>query len=352
MHHAGTNNFDCVRLLAALAVMYSHQVKLTDRGIVAVSAYHDLGKMGVLVFFAISGYLVMQSWERDPHLGRFLARRLLRIWPGLACVMLLTLLVLGPALTTLPLAEYFRSPQTWDFASHLWFVVGEQQLPGVFVGHAIERVNGPLWTIPLEMGWYVVLAALGVAGLLRYGFAVPVVTVACALYLFGVYGAERPGVERWWPMEFGLFFLYGACMHAGRRLWQPRPWRAALAAVALAGVAWALGHDYVAIWLALPCLTVLAAQASTPLVRDAGRLGDFSYGIYIYSFPVQQTVIWLTANALGLWSGMALSLAVTMVFAWASWRFVEQPALGWKRLLRPADKRTENSAGPAGTARV
>lgn len=350
LDHTGKNNFDCVRLLAALAVVYSHQVKLSDRGIVAVSNYHDLGKMGVLVFFAMSGYLVMQSWERDPNLWRFMARRLLRIWPGLICVMLLTLLALGPALTTLPLREFFRSPQTLDFLSHIWFVVNEQQLPGVFAGHAIERVNGPLWTIPIELGWYVVLAALGVAGVLRHRLALLAISLACTVYVFGIYGAEKEGVDRFWEMEFGLFFLYGACLHCYRQAWQPRPLAAALLLSGLSLLSYALGHDYLAILIPLPYFTVLAAQASTPVVRAAGRWGDFSYGIYIYSFPVQQTVIWLTGNALGLAEGLAVSLAVTFALAWASWHLVEKPVLGLKRLLRAEAKAAPANAAAAAAA--
>ena len=347
--HQRQNNFDCIRLLAALSVMYSHQVKLSDRGIVAVSDYHDLGKMGVLVFFAISGYLVMQSWERDPNLWRFLARRLLRIWPGLLCVVLLMAFVLGPAMTTLPAATYFHTQQTWDFLSHLWFHVDEQRLPGVFTGNVITRVDGPLWTIPIEAGWYVVLGTLGVIGVLRHRLALLAVTLACTIYVFRIYRAESDDVERFWEMEFGLFFLYGACMHACHEAWRRRPLHGGVLMAGLSVLSYALGHDYLAIWLILPYFTVVVAQASTPLLRDAGRWGDFSYGIYIYSFPVQQSLVWLTGNSLGLASGMLASLAITLMLAWASWTLVEKPALRMKRLLRPSAgaARTAADASPA-----
>ena len=336
--HAGKNNFDCVRLLAALAVLYSHQVKLTDRGIVAVSSYHDLGKIGVLVFFAMSGYLVAQSWERDPSLWRFMARRMLRIWPGLICVVLLLVFALGPALTALPVRDYFQAPQTWDYLGHIWFVIREQHLPGVFSGHAIERVDGPLWTIPIEAGWYVVLAVLGIMGVLRHRFALLALFLACAVYVFGIYGAENEGVDRFWELEFGLFFLYGACLHHFRQVWQPRPRRAALLVIGSSVAAHALGHEYIAILIVLPYFVILFGQASTPIVRDAGRRGDFSYGIYIYSFPVQQTVIALTANRLALAEGTIISVALTFVLAWASWHLIEKPVLGLKRFLRTETK--------------
>ncbi|HYD81471.1 MAG TPA: acyltransferase [Paucimonas sp.] len=345
-----TNNFDCIRLLAALAVFYSHQVKLMGRGVVEVSSYHDLGKTGVLVFFVMSGYLVAQSWERDPHLWRFLARRFLRIWPGLICVVLLTVFALGPLMTSLPVREYFQSPQTMHYLGHILLII-QERLPGVFTGHPIERVNGPLWTIPIEAGWYAVLAAIGVMGLLRYRFTMPFLLLACAIYVFGIYGTENQDVAPFWELEFGLFFLHGACLHYLRQWWLPRPWSAAAFVSVLAVLANALGHEYIAILIALPYFVILIAQASTPIARDAGRWGDFSYGIYIYSFPVQQTVVALSKNSLGLVEATVVSLGCAMLLAWLSWRFVEAPAIGLKRFLQPGMKsrNLENTAHAATT---
>lgn len=345
------NNFDCIRLLAALAVFISHQAKLAGHGSIEVSNYHDLGKTGVLVFFSISGYLVAQSWERDPRPWPFLARRFLRIWPALACVVLLTVFVLGPATTSLPLRDYFAAPQTFGYLGHLLLII-QERLPGVFSGHAIERVNGPLWTIPIEAGWYAVLALLGVLGMLRYRCTMPLILLACGVYVFGIYGTENQETAPFWELEFGLFFLYGASMHYMRSWWQPRPRLAALALLALAAASLALGHEYIAIVIALPYCVIAVACASTPFVRDAGRWGDFSYGIYIYSFPIQQAVMAAGGNALGLAGSTAVALPATVLLAWLSWRFVEEPALGLKRYLqaRPQSAIATGASGQGSAA--
>lgn len=97
------NNFDFIRVVAALCVVCSHQFALNGLREPSVLNVHSLGGFGVLLFFSISGFLVMQSWAADPNVFRFGARRFLRIWPGFAVVITLTALVLGPCISTLSL---------------------------------------------------------------------------------------------------------------------------------------------------------------------------------------------------------------------------------------------------------
>ena len=85
-----------------------------------------------------------------------------------------------------------------------------------------------------------------------------------------------------------------------------------------------------ALWLAVPTLTLLFGITATPGLRSAGRYGDVSYGIYIYAFPVQQTFIWLYKDSLGFWQLLAASVSVTVVLAFLSWHLVENPALRFK----------------------
>src|SRR3954471_24573302 len=103
---ARENNFDALRLVAALTILILHCWPITGQN--TVPRLHGLGlnAIAVMVFFSISGFLLAQSWSIEPHLGRFLAKRALRIYPALIVVLLLSAFVLGPAVTTLPLADY------------------------------------------------------------------------------------------------------------------------------------------------------------------------------------------------------------------------------------------------------
>ncbi len=95
-----TNNFDAVRLFAAFLVLGSHHLFLSGMTQPKPTG-NTLGEVAVMIFFVISGYLISQSWYRDPHIVRFIMRRILRLWPALAAATVLIALVCLP-ITTLP----------------------------------------------------------------------------------------------------------------------------------------------------------------------------------------------------------------------------------------------------------
>ena len=132
-----------------------------------------LGPLGVYIFFSISGYLIAQSWDRDSHALRFFIRRGLRIFPALIVVTILTVFVLGPAITTLPIWEYFKSNSTWGYFSNIILYMS-YALPGVFEHNTYPNaVNGSLWSLTTEFGMYMLLMIFGVLRLPRA--ATPVV---------------------------------------------------------------------------------------------------------------------------------------------------------------------------------
>lgn len=115
------NNYDFMRIVAALAVIVSHQFALFGLPEPLVLQYQTLGGFGVLVFFSISGYLVGNSWDADPSLWRFAAKRMLRIWPAYILVVLICIFVVGPLFTTDQLGDYFRNPVTWSYFKNIVF---------------------------------------------------------------------------------------------------------------------------------------------------------------------------------------------------------------------------------------
>ncbi len=341
------NNFDFVRLTAALCVVVSHQFALGGLGEPSLLELHSLGGVGVLMFFSISGYLVAQSWSADPHVLRFAARRLLRIWPGLAAVVLLATFVWGPLLSPLPLHEYLRQPQVIEYLHNLMFDMRDA-LPVNLVGNELPfAVNAPLWTIPLELKCYVALALLGMAGLLRWKWLV----LALATILAVRYGIVEPrgavlARDMGWSeqdrllLEFGLFFAAGVVLQyffngsAGRRA------AIVLVSVAAGLVAIRLGRPLFGLLLILPCTVVGIGTGSTPVLRRFGRFGDFSYGLYIFAFPIQQAFMWLNKARLSWGLLFLLTSLACFAMAFGSWHLVE------KRALRLKPSRPRRATGP------
>lgn len=334
MMHASqhrANNFDALRLLAAALVIWSHQFPLMGRPTPLIFN-NEPGALGVVLFFAISGYLVTQSWMADPNVCRFVARRMLRIWPGLTALVLLSVFVLGPLLTELTLPQYFSHDVTWQ---HLLNLVLKTQisLPGIFASNPHPgSLNGPLWTIPLEVGCYVALAMVGWLGLMRWRWFPLCAFLALASLLQWRYSASPP--PEWsFGLQYAMIFALGSALSRWESVWIQYPLVTAGLLLAACSLLYKFGPSPLngqSPLIALASLGVVWGACCLPVISRAGRFGDFSYGLYIYGFVVQQIIIWGFANQLSFVVAFAMSLSGALFCAALSWHFVEKPALRWK----------------------
>lgn len=363
----GHNNFHLIRLGAALLVLLAHCFHLLGRAgeepIGRWFVWMDASVLGVATFFFVSGFLVARSWDIRKNLAAFLVARALRIAPALWLALAVTVFGLGAAVTSMPLDEYFRNGDTrqylllnavlyvpvWlDFSSagsqHLYPVLDavlymHYRLPGVFDSNTMPGVNGSLWTIPLEVVLYLILGIAGWIGLLS-----PVTA--------GVRAYERMKLH---PLLSFVLILIAALLHD--RVMRAGAQYYSLAAYFLLGVLcyrfrsmlhWKLGHAIllVAVTLAVantwagPLLLPMALACSTltlalhPLLRMPMtwlHRHDYSYGTYLYGFPVQQTLIALGVREPALL--LAYSVPLTLCCAAVSWHLVESPLLKRKGRL-------------------
>jgi peptidoglycan/LPS O-acetylase OafA/YrhL len=329
------NNFDLLRLLAAWAVLVSHSFALVGEPEPLHQFGTTLGNVGVLVFFAVSGLLIRRSWEYDPSPRDFWIKRALRLLPALATVAVLTAFVLGPLVTTRSMSSYFSSWETWIYPVRIVLLVPfGAGLPGVFEDNLYAgAVNGPLWSLPVEVFAYAVLAVLGMAGLLRrrwlaltlagLGLAwaavwvpltpesIGVMYVLAAFALGSAAYSFRERIVLAWPVALGLLPL---CFLAG------------LGPTSLRVLVWTVAAVYLSYWF---------AYALPPVGRFVTRFGDASYGVYIWAFPVQQTVVQLAGVDLGPWALVGIATPVVWVLAQLSWHLIEGPALRHKPRRQP-----------------
>ena len=327
-----TNNFDALRIGAAWLVIFSHQFALMGHKEPLVAG-QTLGTLAVYIFFTISGFLVAQSWERDPRITHFLCKRSLRILPGLGAVTLACMLVLGPIYSEHTFYDYITHLSTWGYLQNA-FLVPDYRLPGVFHNNPFSNaINGSLWTIPYEAHWYLIAAAAGTLGLLRWPWGIAIawaLMVLCANMLSDVQPSEQL-----YGLKFGCFFVAGWCLHVLREQWMHCGWVWLLSAAAIGAILCVGGEFQLAAMVMLPVMTVWLGVQSYPIVRRAGRLGDPSYGMYLYAWPVQQALI-ATGTGTSVAYGIGLSTVITVALAYASWYAVESPALALKRGLPAA----------------
>lgn len=345
----GPNGFTGLRFGLAVAVVVSHAFSVTtgigaDEPLARATGY-TLGEHAVNGFFAVSGFLVTMSCDRR-GLRDYVVARTLRILPGLVAATLVVSLALGGAMTRLPLTDYLRDPGLWSFIrGTLTTFKSNAALPGVFDANPYRSPLGTVWTLKYEVLCYFGVLLAAASGLLRRRWVATLLTFILAVAL-GVevarHGEALPkGVET--TLRLPMIFAAGACLY----LWQDRLRVSGAATLCLGFALFVLARTpayppllflasaYGAVWLALGPLAMKAFDPSA----------DLSYGIYLYGWPVQQTLhaLWPEPSGLAL---LAPALAATLPVAALSWYAIERPALALK--ARTLGRRSLGTIEPAG----
>lgn len=336
------NNLNLIRALAALAVLVSHAVPIAlgpDRPEPLVNLLgQSLGTLAVVVFFVISGFLITQSFERTTSRQRFIRARLLRIFPGLFVNLLFVALLLGPWVTTLPLGAYFSDPAVYSFILRdLALVPLVYRLPGVFEGQPVPDIVGSIWTLRHEVGCYIGVFVLGVLGVFK---RIWVFRCAGLLYLCVIWPVVIWIDPPMHPLISGFFllsmpFLIGMLFYA----WQDRLPLSLWGVAATAGLAWLLRETpayFAALSLAVGYASFWAGYVPGGLLRTYNKIGDYSYGIYVYAFPVQGWAVWMFGAQSAL-ENILYSVPPTLLLSVLSWHLVEKPAMAW---VKPRGRKT------------
>jgi peptidoglycan/LPS O-acetylase OafA/YrhL len=341
------NNFDFLRLIGAVLVVYGHSYPLTGTGGPGFAA-NAPGTIGVKIFFVISGYLVALSWLRDPHLPRFLLRRSLRIFPALAVVVLLSVVVLGPVITTLPLSAYFQNGWTAFYLRNIALYIN-YGLPGVFETNVYPlAVNGSLWSLPVEFSMYLLTPLLlsRLVNFNRFNLAALAIGLAGVSVLLirtwprtSIYVLYATNVWNW--LEVAPYFLFGAAFAHYRLEWLTNIYVAFVGLFALGVFAMSATAEEAMLVVVLPYAVLSFGLGYTAVFEQLTGKNDLSYGVFLFGFPVQQTITAVAGPQIGPWANCLISLIVCSCLAYLSWNLVERPMLSWKPLRHKAAPESE-----------
>lgn len=327
--------FDSLRLLGALSVLFSHSYLITQDTDASEPLQQLLkgekniaGLYGVFTFFIVSGFLLARSLHRNPSPLRFTINRSLRLFPGFGICVLFCALVVGPLSTSLPLQEYVLSAGWIRYIQESLTQIADAPLPGVFnyTSSIAQVVNGSLWSLRAELICYVILLCcwlvLPAAGWVAALFAALGGTILMVPSVLN----SLPEVAYPWPYFAAGVVMWWLTHHLGdsRTL--------AFFSIAGMGASLLLGFPHQAFACFGAYLVVYVGCRPTPLSTWIEQVGDLSYGLYLFGWPVQQMLRQFLDLRLPLVMFVA-STIITGCLAWLLFHTVEQPAMALRQPL-------------------
>jgi peptidoglycan/LPS O-acetylase OafA/YrhL len=327
------SGFDYLRIGLSISVLVWHSFRVCYPGFTIDGWYRPFVGMILPMFFALSGFLVSGSLYRVRSIHEFLTLRAMRIVPALAVEITLSALILGPLLTTLPLGAYFSDPQVLHYFRN---ILGDIHfyLPGVFKTNPKDVVNLSLWTIPYELECYLLILVLWVIGAIRKRVGLLVLVTAAQLLIPLADHARGIELKMTMPVPgrvLVLAFAFGVALYVYRSRVHLSAWLAAAAAL-LGMVLVNFGPSSYYVGLPAAYLTIYLGLLN-PRKWALLDKGDYSYGIYLYAFPIQQAYVALLPQGREWYINIPLTLVTTAAFAALSWHAVERPVLGRRKQI-------------------
>lgn len=324
-----SNRFDLIRLVLASVVFLYHAVVLSAfaRGTPLEPALGKAAEFAIQGFFIVSGALVAGSLARSDSLVDFAGKRVRRLYPAYAVVILI------PALISLLVSGDISGVGKYLAANLVFLNFLSPNLPGLFEDNRFTEVNGALWTLKIEVMFYLVLPAIAwlLKRLGRYHWAgLGLLYATGEMWRFYLPVVSVPGlppeIAHQLPSQMAFFA-------SGIAFWQV--WSAARSRPGLFGLV-GIGllilselHPALEPFRAAGLAGVIAFIAFAPGPSlNAARFGDISYGVYITHFPILQGLVMAGAfAALGVGAALTLSVALVVAASFLLWHLVERPAL-------------------------
>lgn len=363
--------FDFLRIFLAVSVLASHSVFLTQGNLHLFESnpYTLLYWVILPLFFALSGFLITGSAMRL-RLKDFLLNRGMRIVPALAVDICIAALIIGPIFTTVPLNQYFTSYEFYAYFANVTGII-HYVLPGVFEGNpGGPTVNGSLWTVPFEIGCYIIMSAFIISGVLNRKGVALAVTAATTAYIALTYSpqfhvldccgdrlhtlldhffAVRGNFLYSYFMTGSMFYLfrYHIPYHRGCLLLC-----VAIFIAAACGV-FESQQSLPEKLLLMPVviyIMVYVGMAKIPPLPIYHR-GDYSYGIYLYGYPIQQAILTLAPSITAPLLHFAISLPLVTLVAMFSWHHIEKPILRLRKKFSFTAKKGDDAQPLSGILR-
>ncbi|MBU0961268.1 MAG: acyltransferase [Proteobacteria bacterium] len=326
------NNFDLLRLVLAFSVCLAHLGEISGVSAFIPLSHYFYSGVAVDCFFVVSGFLIFRSHERSSSLFSYLNKRLRRIYPAYVTVVLLAAIVM-PLLATAETSLFF-SPEWFRylFANLFFLNFLQPDLPGVFTANPLQVINAPLWTIKVEVMFYLSLPLIFllfrnrkkwlVLGLL---YAASIAYSSLLLHLHHTSGLESYlRLEKQLPGQLA-FFLGGGGIYLYFSFFKRHWWKFFLISLLFLILK---GYSFFpALYPLALAIGVISFAVCLPYAGNWGKYGDISYGVYIFHFPLIQLFTYFGIFQPHPWLAFTLLILSILLTAACSYHLIERPFL-------------------------
>lgn len=327
-----SENLHLMRFIAAIMVIISHAYPIStgeDVGEwfkVLTNNQLTMGGFAVSVFFLCGGYLIAMSVEKNKTAKKYFSARVSRLIPSLFFVVLCTIII-GGFLSSWGALGYFLSADTWKYLLNVVFI-RVHELPGVFVNNPYGLVvNGSLWTLSVEFICYILCFIAYKLSFLRkdrYPITIPIVLIGT-------------GVVWWLGLRIPLMHELirpVLLFYIGMGYWVYREHislnvRNFVIAVIACVILFVFGQGQLAMLLCFPYIMMYIWFGMKQCSPKLGKLGNYSYGIYLWGFPVQQTIMhFFNGEKIHPMLNAVIAIPIAVLLGWITYELVENKAKG------------------------
>lgn len=319
-------------MFTAVLVVYSHSFALTGTQGYQILGL-DSGQLRVKAFFAICGYLVMKSWLSNPSIKDYAFKRALRIFPPLTIAVVVTIFIIGPITTTLPLLDYFSLPRTYQYLNNI-LLYPQYDLPAVFNSNIYpSAVNGSLWTIPAEVFLYFLFPVLLLIGLSRYIVLISLALILSSLYATSYYDIQSFPViyanSTYSFLQVAPYFILGSIFSLLLKKENFSIYIAFILIIIMNMTPSGFVQSVFSVFV-ITYTWISFGEGYTKYLRIPKRVGDLSYGIFLYSFPIQQMLVNFNIYPTNPYANFFLAATLSATAAYFSWHYLEEPLARFK----------------------
>ncbi len=332
-----STNVNFIKFIAAVMVILSHSFPLASGTMdnewfnIITNGQYTMGGVAVCVFFFYSGLLVSKSLEKSTSAKQYFMKRVIRIIPPLAAVVILSTFIMGPIVTTLPIYRYFVDPRTYLYLLNSILIL-VHDLPGVFENNSyLSTVNGSLWTLPVEAVCYVACFLLFK---LKLHKKLPMKILLVLSILFDILFlilSKQMSLGMIYSMVLPVLMFFAGIFYYIFRDSIKMDYRFLIIAILVIIISNFSGTLLLGLYLGFPYILAYTGFCCKRIPELLGNLGKISYGIYLCAFPIQQCLVWSFGGTMNIYGNMLMTLPLSMIVGWFLYEFMEKRLLTHKQ---------------------